>query len=178
MKNDRLVALLRLAYSGELAAAIAYRGHALSVRDPDEARHIRRIEREEWAHRRSVSRMLAALEARPRRSRELWMICVGATIALLCFLGGWYLPMYGAGRIERKNIREYEEAARLALAAGRADWADELIGMAEVEWDHEAFFHEKVRGHLFHRWFGSWPEPPPREHIRASFEASRALLAA
>jgi hypothetical protein len=32
--EGRLVALLRLAYSGERAAAYAYRGHAASVRDP------------------------------------------------------------------------------------------------------------------------------------------------
>ncbi len=36
-----VLGVLQLAYSGELGAAIAYRGHAASMRDPEE-RHQRR----------------------------------------------------------------------------------------------------------------------------------------
>src|SRR5262245_47820321 len=95
----QLIALLRLAYSGELAAAIAYAGHWRSVRDPEERRAIRAIEAEERAHRARVGEMLAALGARARFWRELRMRLTGLLIAGLCFLGGWYVPMYGAGRI-------------------------------------------------------------------------------
>ena len=56
------------------------------------------------------------------------MYLVGTTIALLCFVGGFFVPMYGAGVIERRNIREYEDAARLAELAGYKGYADELIG--------------------------------------------------
>jgi rubrerythrin len=170
-----LIAILQLAYSGERAAARAYQGHARSLRDPEQKRHIGEIEREEWAHRKRVGEMLAELGAEPRAGRDRWMALVGALIAFLCFVGGWYIPMYGAGRIERRNIVEYEDAARLARACGRDDFADELLTMAEVEWDHERYFHDLVRGHWLHR-LGSWPSPPPREHIRASFaaEAQRA----
>lgn len=44
---EALAAILRLAYSGELAAALAYRGHWKSVRDPDERARIRQIEEED-----------------------------------------------------------------------------------------------------------------------------------
>ena len=39
-----LVRLLQHAHAGELAAALAYRGHAASVRDPWERRELKRIE--------------------------------------------------------------------------------------------------------------------------------------
>ena len=48
----RLVAILQLAYSGELAAGYAYRGHARAVSDSDQRERIRKIEDEEWHHRR------------------------------------------------------------------------------------------------------------------------------
>jgi hypothetical protein len=68
-----LEALLRLAYSGELAAAHAYRGHWRSLAAGDERERVRAIEAEEWHHRRQVGAMLAALGATPaaaaRRAR-------------------------------------------------------------------------------------------------------------
>ena len=39
-----LIGILQLAYSGELAAGYAYRGHARSLSDPSERDHIRKIE--------------------------------------------------------------------------------------------------------------------------------------
>jgi demethoxyubiquinone hydroxylase (CLK1/Coq7/Cat5 family) len=41
-----LVAILRAAYSGELAAGLAYRGHWRSLRDPEARGRIREIEDE------------------------------------------------------------------------------------------------------------------------------------
>src|SRR5262245_37558325 len=84
-----LVALLRLAYSGGLAAAHAYRGHWRSVRDPEERRTIERIEREEWHHRELVGDMLAKLGARPSRSRELRAAVIGRVLGFLCHWTGW-----------------------------------------------------------------------------------------
>jgi len=78
--RESLVALLRVAYSAELAAYIAYLGHERSVRDPEEKLAIRRIGREELVHRREVGRMLAALGATPSARRERWMPWVGRLI--------------------------------------------------------------------------------------------------
>jgi rubrerythrin len=171
----RLVVLLGRAFSGELAAATAYAGHWRSVRRGAQRDAIRAIEDDERKHRARVGEMLAELGGRPSRLREIRMYLTGFFIAILCFIGGWYVPMYGAGRIERTNIREYEDAARLAFLAGLTDWADELLHMAEVEWDHEKFFHDLVRGHFLHR-LGSWREPPPRAHIRSSFDDDLGLV--
>src|SRR5262249_11272500 len=89
----KLVRLLQLAYSGEKAAALAYQGHAASVRDPAEAARIRKIENDEWVHREKVGRMLEELGAAPSRLRELRAAVIGHTLSLLCHVSGWFLPM-------------------------------------------------------------------------------------
>lgn len=162
-----LVALLQLAYSGELAAAHAYRGHARSVAEPEEHRRIAEIEREEWHHRELVGRMLAELGSGPSRTRELRAALIGRVLGVLCHLSGWLAPMYGAGRLESRNIREYEAAARLARGAGHVEWVDCLLTMAEVEWEHEHYFRTHVLAHRLSRHLPIWPAPPPKETIRA-----------
>lgn len=164
-----LIALLQGAFSGELAACFAYQGHADSVTDPAEIWEIRAIESEEWEHRERVGEILSALGAAPRADLERRLTLIGKTIGVLCRLGGWFVPMYGAGRLERGNIVEYEDAARHAQRCGRSEFVDDLLEMAEVEWDHEQYFREKCRSHGLARVFPMWSPPPPRAEIRASF---------
>jgi hypothetical protein len=170
--RDELVALLRLAYSAELAAYIAYHGHARSVRDPREKAEIRRIGRQELHHRRLVRDMLVALGAAPSPRLERKYRWIGRAIWLSCFVGGWFVPMYGAARLERGNIEEYVTAARLAAAAGRPEFVDDCLEMAEVEWDHEAYFHAKARTSWWMRVAPDWDDPPPRESYRAQVRRS------
>lgn len=174
----RLVAILRVAHSAELAAFIAYDGHERSVRDPAEKAEIRRIGREELHHRRVVRDMLCALGAGPSPRRERWMPWVGRLIWFSCRVGGWFLPMYGAGRLEAGNVEPYVECARLAAEIGRPEFLPDLIDMAEVEWDHEAYFHRKVRSHWMSRFLPDWPDPPPRATIRAEFARQPATAPA
>jgi rubrerythrin len=164
-----LIALLQLAYSGERAAAFAYRGHAASVRDPAERARIREIEAEELHHRELVGGMLRALDAAPRRWLETKATLIGRTLSALCHVSGWFLPMYGAGKLERRNIVEYETAARHARDSGHGELVDCLLTMAEVEWEHERYFREKVVGHWMSRIVRPWPAPPGKEAIRRSF---------
>jgi demethoxyubiquinone hydroxylase (CLK1/Coq7/Cat5 family) len=164
---EGLIAILQLAYSGELAAGYAYRGHWRSLANPDERMRIRQIEEEEWHHRRLVGEMLVKLGARPRLYREVRAFVVGRTLGMLCHLAGWFAPMYGAGRLESRNIKEYEEAARHAEASGWTEFLDCLLTMAEVEWEHESYFRTKVEQHPWIRYFHLWPQPPPKATIRA-----------
>src|SRR5262245_61269168 len=89
-----LIALLQLAYSGELSAAYAYQGHARSVRDPEERRRIAEIERDEWHHRELAGRMLAELGASPDPARERRATRIGRVISCLCHVSGWLAAMY------------------------------------------------------------------------------------
>ena len=167
--SQNLIALLQLAYSAERAAGYAYRGHWHSVVDRDERKRIEQIEIEEWHHRELVGEMLAGLGAQPDRQRELRATVIGRGLGALCHVMGWLAPMYGAGRLESRNIGEYETAARHARACGREDLIDCLLTMAEVEWEHENYFRSRVLLHRFGRRLRLWPAPAPKAMIRESF---------
>ncbi len=171
-----LIRQLQNAYSGEKAAAYAYRGHALSTPNLEERNEILKIEQEEWEHRESIGSMLRTLGAQPRFSREVLMTAVGVVIYCLCRLGGflnifnfgWYMSMYGAGKLEQANINEYEVAALSAIASGEDRFVEALVHMAEVEWDHELYFRSKSATSKWAKWIKIWNPPPPRDATRRS----------
>ena len=169
-----LTLLLQLAYSGERGAALAYLGHARTLRGAERA-EVARIAREEAHHRRCLRRMLHGLGGAPSPRRERKLTRIGHAIAAFCRVGGWFFPMYGAGRLEAQNVREYELAARLAHQAGRADLVEPLLVMAEVEWDHERYFRAKAAAHPLWRVVPHWRAPPPREAVRSDFAAFLAV---
>ncbi|HVT02411.1 MAG TPA: ferritin-like domain-containing protein [Thermoanaerobaculia bacterium] len=166
MALRKLIMQLQLAYSGEQAAAMAYRGHWASVRSTEERQHIQQIEGEEWHHRELVGELLSRLGAAPDPLREWRTWVIGKTLGVACHLAGWFLPMYGAGKLERRNVKEYEDAADYAIASGHPDLIDCLLTMAEVEWEHEHYFRERVRSHPLIRLVPLWKELPPKESIR------------
>ena len=174
--RQKLIAILQLAYSAELAAAYAYRGHWHSVSDVDEKRSIQSIENDELHHRQLVGAMLTGLDARPNQWREFRAKIIGRVLGMLCHVTGWLAPMYGAGKLESGNIREYEAAARYARDCGRPDLIECLLEMAEVEWEHEFYFRTQVQKHALGRRVPLWPQPPPKATIRLSLK--RDLIAA
>lgn len=181
MRDPRaaLIHTLRSACSGELAAGYAYRGHWKSLRtDAPERERIKIIEDEEWHHRELVLGLLRELGAGPSRKRELVFYCIGKSIAFVCHIGGWFIPMYGAGKLERSNIKEYEDAAVHAHEAGLDHMIDCLLAMAEVEWEHEKFFREQIEGHWLLRFFPRWDPPPAKETIRSGYVSAPARAVA
>ena len=173
---SNLISLLQLAYSGEKAAGYAYRGHWKSVTNTQERERIATIEEEEWHHRRLVGDILKGLGAKPDPGRERRAAVIGRTLGALCHVSGWFFPMYGAGKLESRNIREYEHAARYAFLCGRSEYVECLLMMAEVEWEHEHYFRLKVLSHWLGRWLPIWPEPPQKSDVRLSFAAEFDVL--
>jgi len=167
--RNRLVELLQLAFSGERAAGYAYRGHWGSLLNREERDRIKSIEAEEWHHRKLDGEMLEQLGDVPNNHREVRPTIIGRTLQVLCYVTGWLIPMYGAGKLERRNIVEYENAARYAHHCGRLDFVDCLLTMSEVEWEHEQYFRSRVLSHWLGRRLPIWPAPPPKEEIRRSF---------
>ena len=165
-----LIRELQHAYSGELAAGFAYAGHWRSCRDPEERASIRQIEEEEHHHRQLVGDILRDLGAKPLPIREAVFFAIGRVLGALCHVSGRFLPMYGAGRLESRNIVEYERAVVYALGCGREDLIERLLGMAEVEWEHEYYFRHRVIGHRMLRLFPLWVVPPAKETIRSKYE--------
>lgn len=149
-----LVQQLQAAYSGELAAAYAYRGHWRCLTKPREREQrdaVRRIEEAEWHHRRLVGELLLELDARPSRRRELVMGSVGRVAGAMCHVSGWLLPMLIAGRLEAMNVSQYDTAARAAAEQGLVDWVPVLEEMTAEEFRHEAFFAACARTHRLAR---------------------------
>jgi demethoxyubiquinone hydroxylase (CLK1/Coq7/Cat5 family) len=143
----KLISILQAAYSGEMAAAYAYRGHWKSLSNLNEKEMVYIIEDEEWAHRRRVRQMLDYLGSRPQCLRETLMWMTGRVIGLACHLTGWFMPMYFAGRVESGNVREYEAASLHAASLGLKSFEDELREMAATERNHELFFMSAVSRH-------------------------------
>ena len=156
--RQNLIRILQHAYSGEFAAAYAYRGHWKSLRESPEKQRIRDIEAEEWDHRCRVGEWLTKLGAKPRPFREKVFWAIGRTLGLTCHISGWFMPMYFAGRLESKNSAEYEDAAVFAKELEMEECLEDLLDMARVELDHEIFFRETVAGHsllpIMRRLFG------------------------
>jgi demethoxyubiquinone hydroxylase (CLK1/Coq7/Cat5 family) len=149
MNNARqnLIRILQNAYSGELAAAYAYRGHWKSLKESNEKTHIKKIEAEEWSHRANVARWLEALDAKPRKLREAVFWTIGRGLGATCYVSGWFFPMYFAGRLESQNVAEYVEAAEFAEELGMKECSEEMMEMSRVEAEHEIFFRQTVAEH-------------------------------
>jgi demethoxyubiquinone hydroxylase (CLK1/Coq7/Cat5 family) len=143
----QLIHILLMAYSGELAAAYAYRGHWKSVKASDQIKGIQKIEDEEWRHRKAVGQMLKQLGRRPVLLREIKMGFIGRTIGFLCHITGWFFPMYFAGRLEHTNVKEYDTAAYHAGRLNLKKYQKELLKMAQTEQEHEDFFGRMVLNH-------------------------------
>jgi demethoxyubiquinone hydroxylase (CLK1/Coq7/Cat5 family) len=144
-----LVRMLQDAHAGELAAAFAYRGHTRSLRrrHPDQAHAIQVIETAEWHHRNRVAELLDDLGEAPRPGRELLMGTIGRFFGSLCWVGGWFGPMYAAGRLEAMNVGQYATARADATTLGLAAMLPELEAMEAEEQRHEDYFADQVRGH-------------------------------
>ncbi|HEX7166367.1 MAG TPA: ferritin-like domain-containing protein [Acidimicrobiales bacterium] len=143
-----LVRILQDAHAGELAAAYAYRGHWRSLwRRPDERDEVRRIEGAEWHHRAMVADILVELGERARPRRELLMGAIGRFFGALCFVSGWFGPMYAAGRLEGMNVIQYVDARSAAERLGLVSLLDRLDEMVVEEERHERWFGDRVRGH-------------------------------
>ena len=145
--RKKLIELLQMAYSGEKSAAYAFQGHANSVRSLDEKAKIREIEADEWHHRDEVGKILAELDAAPSPIREIFQVMIGRILQVLCPLGGWYLPMYAAWKLELNNIEEYLKAAHYAEILALTDVMDCLKHMSDVEKSHAEYFGQVVQSH-------------------------------
>jgi hypothetical protein len=171
MARSKLIHLLQCAHAGELAAYYAYQGHALSLKDQKEREEVSRIQYEEWEHRQCLAKFLLELNAKPQPIREFIFMLIGKTISFLCRIGGWFIPMYGAGKLESGNIEEYVVAAKWAHYSDHPHFIEPLLEMAEVEWDHELYFRQKSESHWMYPFFPKWHIPDERSSIRLRFQS-------
>src|SRR5688572_28821481 len=108
--------------------------------------------------------MLVELGEEPRKPREVLMASIGLFFGLLCYVTGWFGPMYAAGRLEAANVIQYVQARDRAIALDLTAFVARLDEMIVEEERHEQWFGDRVRGHwllpIARRVLG-WTPPPP-----------------
>jgi hypothetical protein len=147
IQDSVLIDLLQQAYSAEKAAAFAYQGHAASVKSADEKKAIRQIEQDEWQHRREVLTMMQAYEIPVSKYYEVRFHIIGKIISGSCYVIGWFMPFYFAGRLESGNVCEYFRMKQLFNALGITEHDAILYEMGLKEKEHEVYFGEKIKDH-------------------------------
>ena len=147
MKLDHrdLIDLLQRAYSAEKAAAFAYQGHAGSVKDIAEKKAIQQIETDEWNHRRDVLAIMQQYDIPISKYYEMRFHIIGKTISISCYIIGWFMPFYFAGRLESGNVCEYFRMKQFFNEVGIQVHDKVLYEMGIKEKEHEVYFLEKIK---------------------------------
>ena len=147
INHKPLIKLLQMAYSAEKAAAFAYQGHAASVKKQAEKTAIRQIELDEWGHRAEVLKIMQQYGISPSTYYEIRFYVVGKIIHVSCFLIGWFMPFYFAGRLESGNVCEYFRMKQYFNSLKITEHDTVLYEMGIKEKEHEVYFLEKIKNH-------------------------------
>lgn len=145
LEHKALVDLLRKAYSAEKAAAFAYQGHAGSVKDKAEKAAIRQIELDEWNHRKEVLAIMKQYNIPVSKFYEFRFHVVGKLISWSCYVIGWFMPYYFAGRLESGNVCEYFRMMQYFHELGIIEHNEMLYEMGIKEKEHEIYFLSKIK---------------------------------
>lgn len=147
LNHKGLTDLLRRAYSAERAAAFAYQGHAGSVSKAEEKEAIRTIEEDEWDHRASVLKIMQEHDITVSRYYEIKFLLIGKLISFGCYVIGWFMPFYFAGRLESGNVCEYFRMMHYFEDLGIRQHHKTLFEMGIKEKEHEVYFLSQVKDH-------------------------------
>ncbi|HYV55468.1 MAG TPA: ferritin-like domain-containing protein [Chitinophagaceae bacterium] len=145
LSHKKLIDLLQRAYSAEKAASFAYQGHAGSVKDKDQKTAIRQIELDEWNHRREVMTIMKKYGIPASGYYEIRFHIIGKVISGSCYVIGWFMPFYFAGRLESGNVCEYFRMMHYFHELGIREHDHILYEMGMKEKEHELYFLEKIK---------------------------------
>ncbi len=145
LNHKELIDLLQRAYSAEKAAAFAYQGHAGSVKNRDEKKAIRQIEIDEWNHRLEVLKIMNQYHIPISKYYEFKFHMIGKIISGSCYIIGWFMPFYFAGRLESGNVCEYFRMKNFFNSLGIEQHDEILYEMGMKEKDHEVYFLEQIK---------------------------------
>lgn len=145
LDHKALIDLLQRAYSAEKAAAFAYQGHAGSVKDKTEKAAIRQIELDEWNHRKEVLEIMRKYNIPISKYYEIRFYIIGKIISLSCYIIGWFMPFFFAGRLESGNVCEYFRMMQYFHELGIREHNQILYEMGIKEKEHEIYFLGKIK---------------------------------
>ena len=145
LQHPQLVDLIQMAYSAEKAAAFAYIGHAASVKSKEEKIAIKQIEIDEWNHRAEVLLLMKEYDIPVSKWYEFKFHVIGKVISGSCFVIGWFMPFYFAGRLESGNVCEYFRMKHYFNSLGIKKHDVILYEMGMKEKEHEVYFLEQIK---------------------------------
>lgn len=145
LNHKKAIKLLQMAYSAEKAAAFAYIGHAKSVKNNDEKKAIKQIENDEWHHRNEVLKIMREYNIPISNWYEIRFYIIGKIISASCFVIGWFMPFYFAGRLESGNVCEYFRLKIYFNEIGITKHDQILYDMGIKEKEHEVYFYEQIK---------------------------------
>ena len=145
LNHTLLIDLLQRAYSAEKAAAFAYQGHAGSVKEIENKKAIKQIEDDEWNHRREVLDIMRLYEIPISKYYELRFHAIGKVLSASCYVIGWFMPYFFAGRLESGNVCEYFRMRQYFNSLGIKEHDKILYEMGIKEKEHEVYFLEKTK---------------------------------
>ena len=145
IEHKKLIDLLQRAYSAEKAAAFAYQGHAGSLKNEDQKKAVRQIELDEWNHRKQVLLIMNKYEIPISKYYEFRFHVIGKIISFSCYVIGWFMPFYFAGRLESGNVCEYFRMMHYFHESGIREHDNILYEMGIKEKEHEIYFLEKIK---------------------------------
>jgi len=145
LNHPALIDSLRKAYSGEKAAAFAYIGHAGSLKNQEDKAAVRQIELDEWDHRRHVLTIMEKYEIPISIYYEVKFHLIGRVISTSCYVIGWFMPYFFAGKLESGNVCEYFVMIRHFHSLGIKEHDQILYEMGMKEKDHEVYFLKQIK---------------------------------
>jgi demethoxyubiquinone hydroxylase (CLK1/Coq7/Cat5 family) len=153
LSHPALRRLLQRAYSGEKAAALAYIGHAGSLRDPAAKAAVREIEQDEWNHRANVLALMQQYDVPISRWLEFRLYWTGKAIGWACYVIGRFMPYFFAGKLESGNVCEYFVMMRHFRELGIHEHDAMLFEMGIKEKEHEEYFLAQIKDSRWLPWF-------------------------
>ena len=145
LQHTKLVRLLQQAYSAEKAAAYAYIGHAGSVKDLKHKQLIRQIELDEWKHREEVLKIMQHYQIPISNFFEIKFGIIGKIISASCYVIGWFMPYYFAGKLESGNVCEYFRMMQFFHTLNIHEHDEILYEMGMKEKEHEVYFLAQIK---------------------------------
>jgi hypothetical protein len=145
LPHSELIDLMQRAYSFEKDAAFAYQGHAGAVKNREEKKSIKQIEDDEWNHRREVLVLMQQYGIPVSKNYEVRAHIIGKVISASCYVIGWFMPFYFAGRLESGNVCEYFRMKQYFNSLGITEHDQLLYDMGIKEKEHEIYFLEGIK---------------------------------
>jgi hypothetical protein len=81
----------------------------------------------------------------PSEWYEVKFAIIWKFISASCYVIGWFMPFFFAGKLESGNVCEYFRAKQLFNAIGIHQWDQELYDMGIKEKEHEIYFLNKIK---------------------------------